>query len=173
MELTIGEVASRAGIATSAVRYYESLGLIEAHRTAGNQRRYARSTLRRIAFIRVAQQVGVSLSRIQEALASLPGERTPTRQDWERLSQEWRTELEERIGLLERLRDGLSSCIGCGCLSLDRCGLYNPQDVLGGTGSGARILIDRASVEDHPVPPAAAPDAVPPAPRRPPGPARR
>lgn len=150
MELTVGEVAARAGIATSAVRYYESLGLIGSQRTTGNQRRYERSVLRRIAFIRVAQQVGISLTRIQDALAGLPDGRTPTRQDWERLSQGWRGELDERIALLERLRDGLSSCIGCGCLSLDRCALYNPKDVLGETGSGARILVDQASAPDEP-----------------------
>lgn len=144
MELTIGEVADRTGIATSTVRYYESLGLICCERTTGNQRRYERSVLRRIAFIRVAQQVGISLLRIQEALAGLPVNSTPTRHDWEQLSQGWRGELDERIALLERLRDGLSSCIGCGCLSLDRCALYNPKDVLGETGSGALILVDQA-----------------------------
>jgi len=139
--LTISEIAARSGAAPSALRYYERLGLIRATRTSGNQRRYQRSELRRIAFIRIAQQVGVSLEEIGSALAELPGGRTPTRADWARLSRRWRARLDERIGLLQRLRDDLSGCIGCGCLSLRRCGLYNPNDELAAEGAGPRRLI--------------------------------
>ncbi len=140
--LTIGEMAARSGMAPSALRYYERLGLIRAARTGGNQRRYDRAELRRIAFIRIAQQVGISLDEIRAALASLPENRTPTRADWARLSARWRSRLDERIALLERLRDNLTGCIGCGCLSLQRCRLYNPDDVLAGEGTGARRLLD-------------------------------
>ncbi len=140
--LTIGEMAARSGMAPSALRYYERLGLIRAARTGGNQRRYDRAELRRIAFIRIAQQVGISLDEIRAALASLPENRTPTRADWARLSARWRSRLDERIALLERLRDDLTGCIGCGCLSLQRCRLYNPDDVLAGEGTGARRLLD-------------------------------
>lgn len=139
--LTIGELAARSGVAPSALRYYERLGLISARRTTGNQRRYDRSTLRRVAFVRIAQQVGVSLDEIREALATLPDSRTPTRADWTKLSRRWRSRLDERIGLLERLRDDLDGCIGCGCLSLARCRLYNPDDDLAAQGSGPRRLL--------------------------------
>jgi MerR family redox-sensitive transcriptional activator SoxR len=139
--LTIGELATRSGVAPSALRYYERLGLIRAKRTSGNQRRYERAELRRVAFIRIAQQVGVSLEEIRTALAELPDSRTPTRADWERLSRRWQTRLEEQIVLLERLRDNLSGCIGCGCLSLRRCRLYNPDDQLAASGPGPRRLI--------------------------------
>jgi MerR family redox-sensitive transcriptional activator SoxR len=139
--LTIGELAARSGVAPSALRYYEQLGLLRSERTAGNQRRYRRSELRRVAFVRIAQQVGVSLDEIRAALAQLPGERTPTSADWGRLSAAWRRRLDERIGLLERLRDTLDGCIGCGCLSLDRCSLYNPGDELAAEGPGARRLL--------------------------------
>jgi MerR family redox-sensitive transcriptional activator SoxR len=143
--LTIGEMAARSGMAPSALRYYERLGLIRAARTGGNQRRYDRAELRRIAFIRIAQQVGVSLDEIRAALASLPENRTPTRADWARLSARWRGRLDEQIALLERLRDNLTGCIGCGCLSLHRCRLYNPDDTLAREGSGARLLLDPSS----------------------------
>ncbi len=139
--LTIGEMAVRSGVAPSALRYYERLGLIRAARTGGNQRRYDRAELRRIAFIRIAQQVGISLDEIRAALASLPENRTPTKADWARLSARWRVRLDEQIGLLERLRDNLTGCIGCGCLSLQRCALYNPQDTLSQEGPGPRILL--------------------------------
>jgi MerR family redox-sensitive transcriptional activator SoxR len=139
--LTIGELAARSGVAPSALRYYERLGLIRARRTSGNQRRYERAELRRVAFIRIAQQVGVSLDEIRAALAALPESRTPTRADWARLSARWKTRLQERIDLLERLRDDLTGCIGCGCLSLQRCRLYNPADELAAEGSGPQRLL--------------------------------
>ncbi|GIF49363.1 MerR family redox-sensitive transcriptional activator SoxR [Asanoa ferruginea] len=142
--LTIGELSARSGVAPSALRYYERLGLIRAGRTSGNQRRYDRAELRRVAFIRIAQQVGVALDEIADALASLPDNRTPTRADWGRLSALWRTRLEERIALLEELRDDLSECIGCGCLSMQRCQLYNAGDRLAAEGSGPRLLMRRA-----------------------------
>jgi MerR family redox-sensitive transcriptional activator SoxR len=138
--LPIGEVARRAGLATSALRYYEDQGLIGAQRSPGGRRVYPRAVLRRLAFIRAAQRVGLSLEEIKEALASLPRERTPTRRDWEVLSRSWRARLDEQIAGLERLRDGLASCIGCGCLSLDRCALSNPDDAAASDGPGARYL---------------------------------
>jgi MerR family transcriptional regulator, redox-sensitive transcriptional activator SoxR len=140
--LSIGEVSTRTGVAHSALRFYEAEGLITSTRTRGGQRRYSRDTLRRVSFMRIAQQVGLSLDDIRTALASLPDSRTPTRRDWERLSSSWRPQLDARIRLLERLRDDLSGCIGCGCLSLATCPLYNPDDVLAARGPGARILLD-------------------------------
>ncbi|MFI5846073.1 redox-sensitive transcriptional activator SoxR [Catenuloplanes sp. NPDC051500] len=139
--LTIGDMAVRSGVAPSALRYYERLGLIHSVRTGGNQRRYQRAELRRVAFIRVSQQVGVSLDDIKDALASLPGGRVPTKTDWARLSARWHNRLEERIKLLERLRDNLTGCIGCGCLSLQKCTLYNPGDELAASGPGPRKLL--------------------------------
>lgn len=139
--LTIGEVAARSGVATSTLRFYETQGLIESERSAGGQRRYVRSSLRRISFIRVAQHVGLSLDEISEALHLLPTGRTPTKADWARLSRSWRTRLDERIAELERLRDNLTSCIGCGCLSLQRCALYNPKDLASARGAGPRYLL--------------------------------
>lgn len=139
--LTIGELAARSGVATSALRYYEKLGLIHATRTSGNQRRYERAELRRVAFIRVAAQVGIPLEEVAEALRDLPDSRTPTKADWARLSAHWRRRLDEQIGVLERLRDRLTSCIGCGCLSLQRCALSNPRDVLAARGPGPHHLI--------------------------------
>ena len=138
--LTIGELAERSGVATSALRYYETQGLIESVRTTGNQRRFERATLRRVAFIRSAQRVGLTLEEIQEALATLPSGRTPTKADWSRLSREWRPRIDAQIERLERLRDRLDSCIGCGCLSLRRCALSNPDDVLAPLGPGAVYL---------------------------------
>jgi MerR family redox-sensitive transcriptional activator SoxR len=139
--LTIGDVAARSGLATSALRYYERLGLIESQRSAGGQRRYHRSALRRLAFVRVARQLGLSLEEIIDALASLPQSRTPTKADWARLSSTWRGRIDEQIRLLEGVRDQLTSCIGCGCLSLRRCGLYNPGDVAATRGDGPRYLL--------------------------------
>jgi MerR family redox-sensitive transcriptional activator SoxR len=139
--LTIGELSARSGVAASALRYYETMGLIRAGRTGGNQRRYERGELRRVAFVRIAQQVGISLEEIRTALDELPAGRTPTKADWSRLSARWRRKLDARIALLEGLRDKLSGCIGCGCLSLKRCQLYNPGDRLASTGTGARVLL--------------------------------
>lgn len=139
--LTIGELAARSGVAPSALRYYERLGLIHATRTTGNQRRYRRTELRRVSFVRIAQQVGVSLEEIRAALASLPEGRTPTRADWARLSARWRGRLDDQIALLERLRDQLDGCIGCGCLSLQKCQLYNKDDRMGAKGSGPRAIL--------------------------------
>jgi MerR family redox-sensitive transcriptional activator SoxR len=143
--LTIGDMAARSGVAQSALRFYEREGLIHATRTGGNQRRYERTELRRVAFIRVSQQVGISLDEIREALRSLPENRAPTRADWARLSARWRKRLDERIALMEGLRDQLTGCIGCGCLSLKRCALYNPSDRLATTGQGPRILLGETS----------------------------
>jgi MerR family redox-sensitive transcriptional activator SoxR len=142
-ELTIGELSERSGVATSAIRYYEDRGLVASRRTAGNQRRYPRATLRRLAFVRTAQRVGLALEEIEAALATLPSNRTPTRADWARLSRGWRPRLEARIEQLERLRDTLDSCIGCGCLSLRRCALSNPDDVAAERGPGAVLLEGR------------------------------
>lgn len=138
--LLIGEVAKRSGFASSAVRYYESEGLITSTRAPGGQRRFPRSVLRRLAFIRAARNVGLSLGEIGEALSTLPESRTPTKADWARLTRTWRHRLDEQIRALEQLRDGLTSCIGCGCLSLRRCALSNPGDAMAETGSGARYL---------------------------------
>ena len=140
--ITIGELAARSGLAPSALRFYESIGLIEAERTSGNHRVYPRSALRRVAFVRAAKQVGVPLEEIRAALDSLPAGRTPTKADWERLSRVWRRHLDERIVLLERLRDDLNGCIGCGCLSLRSCRLFNAGDEAAAAGSGPRYLLD-------------------------------
>ena len=137
MLLTIGDVASRAGVATSALRFYEREGLVASVRSEGGQRRYERDVLRRIAFIRAAQRVGLSLDDIRGSLASLPDEWTPNATDWAKLSRGWRPLLDERIAELERLRDNLSNCIGCGCLSLKTCALSNPGDVAAEYGPGA------------------------------------
>jgi MerR family redox-sensitive transcriptional activator SoxR len=138
--LTVGQIASRSGFAESAVRYYESLGLLSATRTSGGQRRFQRSTLRRLAFIRAARNVGLSLDEVAAALESLPAGRTPTRADWARLSRNWRERLDDQIAALTRLRDGLDSCIGCGCLSLQKCGISNPDDTARAGGPGAAYL---------------------------------
>ncbi|MEE6283103.1 redox-sensitive transcriptional activator SoxR [Georgenia sp. MJ170] len=139
-ELSVGELASRSGVRVSALHFYERRGLIASRRTPGNQRRYRRDTLRRVALIRIAQRVGIPLADIRDALDSLPDGRTPTRQDWQRLSARWRSELDERIHQLEQLRDDFTDCIGCGCLSLDRCTLANPKDVYGTQGPGPQRL---------------------------------
>lgn len=138
--LTIGEVVERSGFPHSALRFYEREGLVTATRTSGGQRRYERSVLRRLAFVRAARTLGVPLEEVREALDRLPGGRTPTAADWTRVSQTWRARLDEQIDALVALRDGLDSCIGCGCLSLARCGLYNPDDRVGEQGPGARLL---------------------------------
>ncbi len=139
-ELTVGQLSGRSGVAVSALHFYEAQGLISSRRTAGNQRRYQRDMLRRVAFIRGSQRVGIPLNRIKEALECLPEGRTPTRRDWARLSVAWRDDLDERINQLQRLRDQLTGCIGCGCLSLQLCRLMNPDDVLGSEGPGPRNL---------------------------------
>jgi MerR family redox-sensitive transcriptional activator SoxR len=138
--LTPGELAERSGVAVSALHFYERRGLIESTRTAGNQRRYDRDALRRVAFIRTSQRVGIPLSDIRAALETLPAGRTPTKRDWTRLSRRWRHDLDQRIAQLEKLRDTLDGCIGCGCLSLRACALTNDEDHLAEEGSGARIL---------------------------------
>lgn len=139
--LAIGQVADRTGVATSALRYYEREGLIHSSRTAGDQRRYHREVLRRVAFVRIAQRVGLTLDEIRAALASLPEGRTPTKADWTRLSHSWRPQLDAQIAVLQRLRDELTSCIGCGCLSLKACALYNPEDAAATYGAGPRYLL--------------------------------
>ena len=135
-ELTIGELADRSGVSTSALRFYEERDLIESRRTTGNQRRYAKATLRRVAFIRTAQRVGLTLEEVADALATLPQGRTPTKADWARLSRSWRPRLDEQIRRIELLRDRLDGCIGCGCLSLRTCTLVNPGDYLADQGPG-------------------------------------
>ncbi len=140
MMLSVGELAARSGVAVSALRFYEYKGLIKSTRTKGNQRRYPREVLRRVAVIKVAQRVGVPLASIREALATLPAGRAPTAKDWRRLSAKWKAELDERIARLTRLRDQLDQCIGCGCLSIDNCWLRNPSDKLGRQGPGPRLL---------------------------------
>lgn len=139
--LSIGEVASRSGVATSALRFYETKGLIASERTDGNQRRYPRATLRRVALIRAGQEVGLSLAELADALEHLPHDKTPARSDWERLSKSWRTRLDDQIAELTALRDELTDCIGCGCLSLKSCAIFNPGDVASGLGSGPRYLL--------------------------------
>ena len=139
--LTIGEVSHRSGVAPSALRFYDSLGLIRAERSSGGHRLYPRHVLRRVAFIRIAQRMGLSLDRVGEALATLPPDRAPTKAQWASLSRSWRRELDDRIALLEKLRDDLTGCIGCGCLSLQTCRLYNPEDVAASRGDGARYLL--------------------------------
>lgn len=138
--LTVSEVAQRSGYADSALRYYERKGLISAERTAGNQRRYNRDVLRRLAFIAAARHVGLSLDEIREALDTLPQGRTPTRRDWTRISRRWQDRLDAEIDALRALRDGLDSCIGCGCLSLEACPMRNPWDQLSEQGPGPRLL---------------------------------
>ena len=136
-ELTPGELANRSGVAISALHFYERDGLITSRRTSGNQRRYTRDTLRRVAFIRMSQRLGIPLARVRSALATLPADRVPTSKDWAKLSAGWRQELDDRILHLQRLRDNLAECIGCGCLSLRSCALFNPGDVLAAQGPGA------------------------------------
>ena len=139
--LTIGQVAHRTGVSVSALRYYEHEGLVHAERSPGGQRAYPRDALRRISFIRIAQTVGLSLGEIKQAMASLPEGRTPSKADWARLSASWRPRLDDQIASLVRLRDDLDSCIGCGCLSLRACRIYNPDDAASSLGAGPRYLL--------------------------------
>jgi MerR family redox-sensitive transcriptional activator SoxR len=138
--LPMGEISARSGLAASAIRYYEAEGLIAAERSAGGQRRFPRSVLRRLAFIRAASNVGLTIEEIRDELARLPGNRTPTKADWQRISRHWRGRLDEQIAALERLKSGLDGCIGCGCLSLRTCAFSNPEDVVGAAGPGARLV---------------------------------
>jgi MerR family transcriptional regulator, redox-sensitive transcriptional activator SoxR len=140
-ELTIGELAERSGVATSALRFYEAEGLIASRRTDGNQRRFARATLRRVALIQAGRAAGVTLEEIRSAIDALPHDRPATKRDWERLSRAWRRDVDERIARLEALRDQLTSCIGCGCLSLRSCALFNARDRASRLGPGARYLL--------------------------------
>ncbi|RKR93136.1 MerR family redox-sensitive transcriptional activator SoxR [Micromonospora pisi] len=140
-ELTVGELAARSGVAVSALHFFERQNLISSRRTPGNQRRYRRDALRRVALIRIAQRVGIPLARVAEVLAVLPDNRTPNREDWRRLAECWQGELDQRMRHLQQLRDEFTDCVGCGCLSLDRCPLVNPQDRLGAQGPGPRRLL--------------------------------
>lgn len=141
-ELTVGQLAARSGVAVSALHFYERKGLIASRRTSGNQRRYRRDTIRRVALIQIAQRVGIPLADVRAALGHLPNGRTPTREDWQRLSYCWQAQLDERIHRLQQLRDEFTDCIGCGCLSLDRCALANPYDKLAAHGPGPRRLYE-------------------------------
>jgi MerR family transcriptional regulator, redox-sensitive transcriptional activator SoxR len=152
-EISIGDLSERTGVAPSALRFYETEGLIHATRSAGGQRRYHREVIRRVSFVRIAQRVGLSLDQIRDALASLPASRTPSKADWARLSKSWRPLLDERIAVLERLRDELTECIGCGCLSLRACSLYNHDDIAAHFGPGPRYLLG-----DPPTLPTSPPD---------------
>jgi MerR family redox-sensitive transcriptional activator SoxR len=155
--LSIGEVAERAGVTTSALRFYEDRGLITAERTGGGQRRFRRDVLRRVAFIRAAQRVGLSLSEIAAALADLPRGRTPTSADWARLARRWQDRLDERIRLLHELRDDLTACVGCGCLSLTTCRLSNPDDEASEQGVGPQFHLGPDQPADGPSAPATNP----------------
>jgi MerR family redox-sensitive transcriptional activator SoxR len=146
--LKIGDAASRSGVATSTLRFYETRGLIQSERGTGNHRLYHRATLRRISLIRVAQTLGLSLKEIGQAMDTLPDKKSPTKKDWEKLSKKWRRDLDQRINDLQLMRDQLTGCIGCGCLSLKKCSLYNAGDVAAKLGSGPRYLLgDASSVE--------------------------
>jgi MerR family redox-sensitive transcriptional activator SoxR len=149
-ELTVGQLSQRSGVAVSALHFYERQQLIVSRRTSGNQRRYKRDTLRRVALIRIAQRVGIPLADVAAILALLPDGRTPNRQDWQRISECWQEELDSRITQLEQLRDDFKDCVGCGCLSLDRCSLANPYDVLASRGPGPRRLVDSSGQPRHP-----------------------
>ena len=141
-ELTVGELSARSGVAVSALHFYEKKGLITSRRTSGNQRRYRRDTLRRVALVRIGQRVGIPLAEIAAVLATLPDGRTPTRHDWLELARQWQERLDARIRDLQHLRDDFGDCIGCGCLSLDRCPMANPGDEMGREGPGPRRLVD-------------------------------
>lgn len=141
-QLPIGEIARRTGLSVSAIRFYESRGLVTAGRNGGGQRRFARSDIRRLSFVMIAQQMGFTIERIAQALAPLPAHKAPTKTQWARLAKEFSTDLDRRIATLTRLRDKLGGCIGCGCLSLDQCALYNPHDKAAETGPGPRFVID-------------------------------
>lgn len=143
--MTVGEVAERSGLSVSALHYYERRGLIRSSRTSGNQRRYARDVLRRVALIQVAQRLGIPLTEIGVALGALPAVGTPSREDWAAMARIWAADLDRRINALQRMRDQLAGCIGCGCLSIDRCALYNPDDRLAGKGAGPILLQEGAA----------------------------
>ncbi|MGH3874829.1 MAG: redox-sensitive transcriptional activator SoxR [Pseudonocardiaceae bacterium] len=143
-ELTVGQLSARSGVAVSALHFYERQGLISSRRTSGNQRRYQRDMLRRVALIRIAQRVGIPLADVAAVLALLPDSRTPTRHDWHRISRSWQAELDARIRHLQQLRDDFTDCVGCGCLSIDRCRLANPHDHLAAHGPGPRRLLERS-----------------------------
>ncbi len=149
-EISIGTLAQRTGLAVSAIRYYETQGLVAPERNAGGQRRFLRSDIRRLSFVVIAQKFGFTLDRIREVLDRLPQRRTPTAKDWAEISVDFRKELDEQIAVLTRLRDRLDGCIGCGCLSLDRCALYNPEDVAGQQGAGPRYLMGDDTPGDAP-----------------------
>jgi MerR family redox-sensitive transcriptional activator SoxR len=140
--LTIGAISERTGVSSSALRFYEAEGLVHAVRSSGGQRRYHRDMIRRVSFIRIAQELGLTLAEIREALASLPDNRTPTQRDWHRLATSWGPRLDEQIAMLQRLRDRLEGCIGCGCLSLQACRIVNPADAVGERGPGPRYVLD-------------------------------
>ena len=142
---TVGKVAKRCGIRVSTLHFYEEKGLIKSSRNAGNQRRYRADAIRRVSVIKAAQKMGISLAAIKQAFATLPDERTPTQRDWQKLSSAWKAELNERIAYLERLRDSLTGCIGCGCLSLENCVLFNPDDGAAELGAGPRYLLGNSS----------------------------
>ena len=144
-EFTVGEIAARSGIAVSALHFYERKGLVHSHRTGGNQRRYDRDVLRRIAIIRMAQELGIPLAEVARSLDTLPRGHVPTKDEWAAMSRGWREQLDRRIVLLSRLRDELTNCIGCGCLSMERCPLYNPADALAREGSGPRRLLRKGN----------------------------
>jgi MerR family transcriptional regulator, redox-sensitive transcriptional activator SoxR len=148
-ELSVGQLAERSGVSVSALHFYERQGLLVSRRTSGNQRRYRRDMLRRVGLIRIAQRVGIPLNEVAAALAVLPDGRSPDRNDWQRLSAHWRDALDERIRHLQQLRDEFTDCIGCGCLSLDRCAVINADDRLGAHGPGPRRLLDPASAGTH------------------------
>lgn len=147
--LSIGAVAARTGLSISAIRFYEEKGLVSSDRNRGGQRRFVRADIRRLSFVQIAQQLGFSIAQIREVLSGLPEGRTPTKDDWSRISVAFREDIERRISRLERLRDRIDDCIGCGCLSLENCALYNPQDRAGVTGSGARFVLDAPSASDE------------------------
>ncbi|MEM7406957.1 MAG: redox-sensitive transcriptional activator SoxR [Pseudomonadota bacterium] len=148
--LNVGQVAERCGVATSALRFYETKGLIQSVRTAGNQRRYDRAVIRRVAIIKAAQTVGLTLDEIADALQKLPQNKTPTKQDWTRMSRAWREQLDEQIDRMHQLRDKLTGCIGCGCLSMRSCTLFNPADRAAGHGNGPRYLLGNTPSEPVP-----------------------
>jgi MerR family redox-sensitive transcriptional activator SoxR len=160
--LPIGELAARSGHAPSALRYYEDVGLVHAERTAGRQRRYRRATLRRLAFIRAAQRIGLSLDEVAAALAHLPVDHVPTTEEWNRIASTWQSRIDEQIAELQRLKARLAECVGCGCLSVTRCTLSNPADVAAGGGSGARYLLGDDPVDERDAEPADRPGAAAP-----------
>ena len=147
-ELSVGEVAARSGVSVSALHFYERKGLIKSYRTAGNQRRYARDVLRRVAIIHMAQQLGLSLATVGKALSTLPEGKTPSRDDWARLSRGWAGDLERRIAQLQRLQHDLTNCIGCGCLSIDRCALLNSEDALAAKGPGPVLILQAGNATE-------------------------